>query len=123
MASSLRRTSSNGRARQDFSMSGLNKVVVAIMFGYERQEGASLLFDNEFIIDYVNPSKWVQQPNIFAGDEFSLNFGGQTVTILGCWASSRLWKSVNRQQLSGEDLLAMRSKHEELLDVMAAHFC
>ncbi|KAK8072697.1 hypothetical protein PG996_006045 [Apiospora saccharicola] len=56
------------------------------MFGYERREGGSLLFDDEFIINNVHPSKWVQQPTIFAGDEFSLEFGGQTVTIPGGWA-------------------------------------
>jgi hypothetical protein len=122
--------------RQYFSMSGLNKVAVAIMFDYERQEGASVLFDDdyrcrqassfrnitsyksvrlqtsspstprfpscrryhyEFIIDNVNPSKWVQQPTIFAGDEFYLNFGGHTVIIAGGWASSRLRKNVHRQ--------------------------
>ncbi|KAK7961969.1 uncharacterized protein PG986_002794 [Apiospora aurea] len=56
---------------EDLTLSGLNYVAVCMMFVQERHH-ANHTFDNKFVIDFIKPKLWAQQPLQIPGDEFTL---------------------------------------------------
>ncbi|KAK8122658.1 hypothetical protein PG984_011328 [Apiospora sp. TS-2023a] len=105
-----------------FNISGLNAVAITGLFLEERKQARAIVYPGSFLIHYITPKVWAEQPLRPQGNTFVLQFGGSEVTIPADWQFSRLRGQRHRDNLGGQDLLDMRQKHTELLDAMAAHF-
>ncbi|KAK8008377.1 hypothetical protein PG991_010928 [Apiospora marii] len=110
-------------AADGFNISGLNAVAVAGIFLEERKRAQAVIYPGHFLIQYITPPVWAEQPaRVPQGNNFILKFGGSDVTVPAEWHISRLRLQRTRDSLGGQDLLAVQQKHTELLDTMTAHF-
>ncbi|KAK8104743.1 uncharacterized protein PG998_011776 [Apiospora kogelbergensis] len=97
-------------------------IAIIDAFKEQRIQGPALVFGDNFVINSINPKKWREQPASIPGNGFRLRFGRQSVSIPAAWRIEIIGSSNGRQQISGNDILQMREKHEGILDAMAARF-